>query len=212
MKPLACVALAACWLVSPAVILAQVRPGMPVRPGAPPPQAVPPGATSAPAVPPPPAAPAATRPAPTQGPSDSTANRPRDQAQRPGQEDRGKQSAPGNRSLDDMVDALLKQLDNDHDGRLSAKEARGMFLELFDWIDLNQDGYLDRDELRKALERYPGLRGPNSGVAALDRPAAQQNTRELTTGQSSQTDGTPVGGNQNGGGSRTGRTSATGGK
>ena len=45
----------------------------------------------------------------------------------------------------------------DKDNRISPREARGLLLEMFTRLDRNNDGYLDKDELQTALNRYPGL-------------------------------------------------------
>ena len=63
----------------------------------------------------------------------------------------------------DPIDAAIQDMDNDHNGRISIKEARGLYLELFQEIDANQDGYLDRNEIVRAMERFPGLRGYRPG-------------------------------------------------
>jgi len=59
----------------------------------------------------------------------------------------------------DRVDEIIKDLDADHDGKISRDEARGRVRRDFDKIDLNKDGFIDREELAKAAER-----------AAADRP------------------------------------------
>jgi Ca2+-binding EF-hand superfamily protein len=50
----------------------------------------------------------------------------------------------------DRVDELIKDLDVNNDGKISKEEARGRLKEDFDKIDLNKDGFLDREELHKA--------------------------------------------------------------
>jgi hypothetical protein len=57
----------------------------------------------------------------------------------------------------DPVDRILARMDIDRDGRISPREARGLWLELFTRLDRNNDGYLDRNELAAALKQYPGL-------------------------------------------------------
>jgi Ca2+-binding EF-hand superfamily protein len=59
------------------------------------------------------------------------------------------------RMLEARVDALVKRLDANKDGKISKEEAKGWLKENFDKLDLNKDGFLDRDELIKAAkEQY----------------------------------------------------------
>ncbi len=55
------------------------------------------------------------------------------------------------------VDAFLKKWDANQDGRISRHEAKGKLRELFDELDLNHDGYLDKVELQAGLEKHPEL-------------------------------------------------------
>jgi Ca2+-binding EF-hand superfamily protein len=52
--------------------------------------------------------------------------------------------------IEDRVDALIKELDADKDGKISKAEARGALRRNFDKLDLNKDGFIDRAELLKA--------------------------------------------------------------
>ncbi len=52
--------------------------------------------------------------------------------------------------LKDRVEAMVKDRDKNGDGKISREEAKGMPKEEFDKMDLNKDGFLDRDELLKA--------------------------------------------------------------
>ncbi len=61
------------------------------------------------------------------------------------------------------VDAFLKKWDANQDGRISRHEARGKLRELFDEMDLNHDGYLDKVELEAGLQKHPELVGKLEG-------------------------------------------------
>jgi len=52
------------------------------------------------------------------------------------------------------VDGLLKEFGKD--GRISKEQAQGWLRDNFDRLDLNQDGYLDRNELLRACEQDSG--------------------------------------------------------
>jgi Ca2+-binding EF-hand superfamily protein len=60
----------------------------------------------------------------------------------------------------DRVDEIMKDLDTDKDGKISRDEARGMIKRDFDKIDLNKDGFIDRDELMKAAAAEPAAPPP----------------------------------------------------
>jgi Ca2+-binding EF-hand superfamily protein len=56
--------------------------------------------------------------------------------------------------VEERVDAIIKELDTNKDGKISRDEARGMLKQNFDMIDTNKDGFIDRAELlRAASER-----------------------------------------------------------
>jgi Ca2+-binding EF-hand superfamily protein len=56
--------------------------------------------------------------------------------------------------VEERVDAIIKELDTNKDGKISRDEARGMLKQNFDLIDTNKDGFIDRAELlRAATER-----------------------------------------------------------
>lgn len=61
------------------------------------------------------------------------------------------------------ADAFLKRWDVNQDGRISREEAKGKLRELFDQLDLNHDGYLDKIELQTALQKHPELVGKMEG-------------------------------------------------
>jgi Ca2+-binding EF-hand superfamily protein len=69
-------------------------------------------------------------------------------------------------------DAIIKDLDSNHDGKISRDEARGLLREDFDQIDTNKDGFLDRDELRKAFTPVP-----DAAVPAGERPQKLQDEK-----------------------------------
>lgn len=52
--------------------------------------------------------------------------------------------------VSDRVDEIFQDLDENKDGKISKDEARGRLKENFDKIDLNHDGFVDREELIKA--------------------------------------------------------------
>jgi Ca2+-binding EF-hand superfamily protein len=62
----------------------------------------------------------------------------------------------------------LRRFDADGDGRLSKEEAKGRLKENFDRLDTNRDGYLDGEEIRKALRELGGQLRPTS-----NRPAGK---------------------------------------
>ncbi len=69
----------------------------------------------------------------------------------------------------DGVDAVMKKLDRDGDGKLTRREVgREKLAAAFDWADQNGDGALDVDELRR-LERAVAER-----IAARDMGSAKQ--------------------------------------
>ncbi|HBI42233.1 MAG TPA: hypothetical protein DDY78_05155 [Planctomycetales bacterium] len=73
----------------------------------------------------------------------------------------------------DRVDELIKDLDANNDGKISKDEARGRLKEDFDKIDLNKDGFIDREELHKAAcERLTPA--PRPGEKKEDAPASKK--------------------------------------
>lgn len=55
---------------------------------------------------------------------------------------------------------LLKKMDKDEDGKLSKAEVKGPLKNDFDKVDLNEDGYINEEEFKKA-PRPKRKGGPN---------------------------------------------------
>ena len=70
---------------------------------------------------------------------------------------------PPGKNVEEIVNNLLKQMDTDGDGKISRKEAKGRIAEIFDQLDLNKDGFLDRKELRLLAERMMAKGPPTPG-------------------------------------------------
>ena len=90
---------------------------------------------------------------------------------------------------DRMVAMMLNQMDTDKDGRISKAEATGRLKENFDRADINKDGYLDKDELRKLAvvmlaNRGGDAGGPGAGndFDAMDKNADGRLSREELKG------------------------------
>jgi len=76
---------------------------------------------------------------------------------------------PGPMDLDKIVDNILKQFGADKDGKISRQQAKGKLLEIFDQLDLNKDGFLDRKELRVLAQRMQGG-GGKGGPPPMSEP------------------------------------------
>ena len=89
----------------------------------------------------------------------------------------GTPPAPLGSTPDEVIANLLKQFDANKDGKLAKDEVKGRIAEAFDKIDQNQDGQLDRKELRFLAERTLAQQkaGPVPGAMpdfdALDKDA-----------------------------------------
>ncbi len=77
--------------------------------------------------------------------------------------------------VEKFVEKLLAQFDRDKDGKVSKAEARGKIADNFAALDLNQDGFLDRGELRLVVARFlaAGAQGApmTADFDALDKNA-----------------------------------------
>ena len=90
---------------------------------------------------------------------------------------KGKNKGTGGEN-DREIDALLKRLDANQDGKISKDEAAGRPLaKAFEALDRNKDGYLDRSELATWVQRAAkaGAGKAGKGPAAADI-AARNNT------------------------------------
>lgn len=68
----------------------------------------------------------------------------------------GFRGPPGNPSQ--MAERML-QMDRNDDRKISRSEARGPLLDRFNQMDLNRDGFIDADEIKKRFESFQGGRG-----------------------------------------------------
>ena len=91
------------------------------------------------------------------------------------------------------MDRRFKELDSNHDGKISREEAQGPLAAAFDRYDINKDGFLDKNELRRAVRQFqrgglfpalpprpPELLGPD--FDSLDLNADGRLTREELKG------------------------------
>jgi hypothetical protein len=96
-------------------------------------------------------------------------------------ENRNMEAQPSQAAADPAT-RIIQKMDNDGDGKISSKEARGMFLEYFDKLDLDHDGYLEHDEVEAALRHYPVLATRESGVPSNDVATSRSGNGTNTTG------------------------------
>jgi Ca2+-binding EF-hand superfamily protein len=86
----------------------------------------------------------------------------------------------------DRVDALIKELDADKDGKISKAEARGAVKRNFDKLDLNKDGFIDRDELLKAARERaepPAEKAPDKKDEDKAAPQTEKEPRKKKAGE-----------------------------
>jgi Ca2+-binding EF-hand superfamily protein len=77
-------------------------------------------------------------------------------------------ATPQDPQIERMVANFLARMDTDKDGKISRAEAKNRLAANFDLLDTNKDGFLDREELRRAAERF---RAGTVGAAGQNRPA-----------------------------------------
>jgi Ca2+-binding EF-hand superfamily protein len=75
---------------------------------------------------------------------------------------------PPDPEVERMVNNFLARMDTDKDGKISRAEAKNRLAANFDALDTNKDGFLDREELRRAAERF------RAAAAGMNRPANAQ--------------------------------------
>jgi len=63
-------------------------------------------------------------------------------------------------SADELGDGPPAEVDTDHDGKLSFAEVRAGLLMLFDFVDANHDGVLNREERASAADRMNQAQTP----------------------------------------------------
>jgi Ca2+-binding EF-hand superfamily protein len=71
------------------------------------------------------------------------------------------------------VALLLALFDRNNDGKISKDEAGGRLADHFDRLDANKDGFLDKDELRRAVNILLASPAVRPAVARTVRPQAQ---------------------------------------
>jgi Ca2+-binding EF-hand superfamily protein len=88
-----------------------------------------------------------------------------------------------NASPQRTVEMILKRFDTNHDGRISKDEARGPLAKNFDRIDVNKDGYLDRQELLRIAPLFQkamsNAQGPAKGKPGASSPGARPAVRPV---------------------------------
>jgi hypothetical protein len=82
----------------------------------------------------------------------------------------------------ERFDTIIKDLDKNHDGKISKSEARGLLADDFDQLDTNKDGFIDRQELEKACM-------PRTGEGGGGRAAGDQKVTPAASGDHPQGEG-----------------------
>jgi Ca2+-binding EF-hand superfamily protein len=73
------------------------------------------------------------------------------------------------------VDQIFARLDTNKDGKISREEAKGPLAEHFDLLDLNKDRFLDKEEVRRAVERLVARQaGDSVKRMGTEKPFAAQ--------------------------------------
>ena len=85
----------------------------------------------------------------------------------------GGQGRPGGFGGPPPIDGLIRNLDKDEDGKVAEDEATPQMQKNFDKLDADGDGYLDREELERAIQKMAGGRpgggpGGGGGIKAMD--------------------------------------------
>jgi collagen type III alpha len=80
------------------------------------------------------------------------------------------------------VDAIVRRImnsDKDGDGKLSKDEAPERLREHFNQIDADDDGQIDRSELKKAMSRFGRRRGGEHSGPPRGRPNRPARSEEV---------------------------------
>ena len=95
-----------------------------------------------------------------------------------------KGALPPKGGVDTIVAALLKQYDSNQDGQISKAEAKNRLADGFAKLDQNQDGFLDRTELRVVAQLMQDAKGGPAVANPTDFAAFDANADgRLTRGE-----------------------------